>query len=268
MESDTDIWNMSLAQGSADAVRARVTHTGVGVLDRTMAVLDAVERGARSFTQIVEATGYTRSTTHRLVKALEEHGLLMTAGGRGYRLGPRLLGLALAAMRDLPLRDLAHPALERLARDTTESAQLYVREGDRRVCIDAVESTAELRTIVAVGASLPLTKGSAGKVLLAWAEDRDLGRLMATAVDPPDRPGLERQMAAARRRGWAASVGERETGVASVSAPVFDREGTLIAAVSVSGPANRIGTGGGKRYAPAVAAAAAQIQEALTNASG
>ena len=65
-------------------------------------------------------------------------------------------------MRDLPLRELAHPSLERLARSTGESAQLYVRDGDRRVCIDAAESESELRTIVEIGASLPLTKGSAG----------------------------------------------------------------------------------------------------------
>ena len=233
-----------------------------------MAVLEAVERGARSFTQIVEATGFTRSTTHRLVKALEEHGLLMAAGGRGYRLGPRLLGLAAAAMRDLPLRDLAHPSLERLARGTAESAQIYVREGDRRVCIDAVESTAELRTIVAVGASLPLTKGSAGKVFLTWTDDRDRERALRTIADPQDVRTLERQIASARRRGWASSVGERETGVASVSAPVFDRAGTLMAAVSVSGPANRLGTGGGMRYAPAILAAAADITEALAHANG
>ena len=242
--------------------------SGVGVLDRSMAVLEAVERGARSFTQIVAATGFTRSTTHRLVKALEEHGLLMTAGGRGYRLGPRLLGLAAAAMRDLPLRDLAHPALERLAQETEESTQLYVRDGDRRVCIDAVESTAELRTIVAVGASLPLTKGSAGKVFLAWAGDRDRERLLDTVVDARDVGTLERQIAVVRRRGWASSVGEREAGVASVSAPVFDRRGALMAAVSVSGPANRIGTGGGARYSPAVTAAAQGITEALSKASG
>ena len=164
------------------------------------------------------------------------------------------------------MRDLAPPAQERLARDTAESAQLYLRDGDRRVCIDAVESTAELRTIVAVGVSLPLTKGSAGKVFLTWADPRDRERLLA--ANAGEAPALERQIAAARRRGWASSVGERETGVASVSAPVFDRSGTLLAAVSVSGPANRIGAGGGRRYAPAVRAAAAEIAGALGESSG
>jgi DNA-binding IclR family transcriptional regulator len=208
-----------------------------------MAILGVVEMGARSFTQIVEATGFTRPTTHRLIKAMEDHGLLSTVGGRGYRLGPRLLALAATAMRDLPLRDLARPALERLCAATGESAQLYIRDGNRRVCIDAVESPSELRTIVDVGASLPLTKGSAGKVFLAWGEDA---------------AGL----AAVRRRGWAESVGERAPGVASVSAPVFDSHGDVAAAVSVSGPSDRLG-GGGERYGPAVVAAAREIQAAL-----
>lgn len=217
----------------------------VGVLDRTMAILDAVATGPRSFTQIVDATGFTRPTTHRLVKAMERHGLLTSAGGNGYRLGPRLLALASSAMLALPLRDLARPALVRLSRITGESAQLYVRDGDRRICIEAVESASELRTIVAVGASLPLAKGSAGKVFLAW--DRSPGATGATI----------------RRRGWADSVGEREPGVASVSAPVLDREGRVAAVVSVSGPAERFGADPGARYALAVLDAAREIRTAL-----
>ena len=241
------------------------TRSGVGVLDRTMAILDAVERGARSFTAIVEATGYTRSTTHRLIKAMEDHGLITLDGGRGYRLGPRLLGLVMAAARDLPLRDLARAALQRLATSSGESAQLYILDGDRRVCIDAVESSSELRTIVAVGATLPLTRGSAGKVFLAWLPEphRELILRALERDDPPAATHLRTQVGTARRRGWADSVGEREAGVASVSAPVLDRGGCLVAVVSVSGPAGRIGTAGGKRYAPAVTAAAREIEAAL-----
>lgn len=235
--------------------------TAVGVLDRTMLVLDAVERGAGSFTAIVEATGFTRPTAHRLLRAMEDHGLLTFASGR-YRLGHRLLGLAATAMRDLPVRDLARPALERLAADTGESAQLFVRQGDRRVCIDAVESANELRTIVAVGASLPLTKGSAGKVVLAWSGSGDRERLVAMLPEA-DARRLRQQIATARRHGWADSVSEREAGVASVSAPVIDAHGVLVAVVSVSGPANRIGTMGGRRYAPAVTAAARDIERTL-----
>jgi DNA-binding IclR family transcriptional regulator len=236
--------------------------TGVGTLDRVLDVLDAVEAGARSFTDIVKATGLTRPTAHRLIRALEAHDLLMHVGGHGYALGTRLLRLAESAARNLPLRDLAHPALERLARATGESAQLYVRDGDGRLCVDSVESESELRTIVQIGASLPLTRGSAGKVFLAWTTHQD----RAEAIDglPDEERGrLERMIATTKRRGWADSIGEREPGVASVSAPVFDADGALVAAASVSGPANRIGQLRGRHYAPAVTAAAAEIQAAL-----
>jgi len=215
--------------------------------------MDAVEGGARSFTDIVRVTGLSRTTAHRLISSLEDHGYLFHVGGLGYALGPRLLGLATTAMRELPLRELAHPSLERLARTTGESAQLFVRDGDRRICVDAVDSEHELRTIVDVGAVLPLTQGSAGKVFLAWGP----------AVDGDDMERLAQQLATTRRRGWADSFGERAPGVASVSAPVFGPGDQILAAISVSGPASRIGPLRAKTYAPAVIQAAREVGSAL-----
>lgn len=245
---------------------SRPPRTGVGVLDRAVAVLDAVEAGARTYTDIVRATGLSRSTTHRLLAALDAHGLVSRTEGVGYRLGPRVLRMAAAAIREVPLREVAHPALERLARITGESAQLFVRSGDERICVDTVESGSELRTIVPVGAHLPLTAGSAGKVLLAWAEDRE--RLLALAESFTDRTPsvgqLRRQFAAVVRNGWAESAGERQPGVASVSAPVFRGAGKApVAAVSVSGPVQRLGSRPGTRHAAPVVAAAREIEEAL-----
>ncbi len=260
------MWNMSVA---AAATPGRSSHdgidTGVGVLDRAVAIIGAVEGGARTFTDLVEATGLARSTAHRLIKALEEHGFLMLAGGLGYRLGPRLLGLAATAMRELPLRDLAHPSIERLAQTTGESSQLYVREGDRRICVDAVESNEELRTIVEIGASLPLSAGSAGKVFLAWASEAEgiVSRAERLTPKTPGRNELRHQLELTRRRGWAHSAGERQRGVGSVSAPVFGSWGQVLAAVSVSGPESRIGRISARRYAPAVVRAAREIQDAL-----
>jgi len=226
--------------------------TGVGVLDRAVDVLDAVEGGARSFTTIAEATGLTKPTAHRMIAALQAHGFLMHVGGVGYALGPRLLNLATTALRELPLRQLARPALEQLARTTGESTQLYVRHGDRRICVDAVESDNELRTIVQVGASLPLGRGSAGKVFLAWGPPSD-----------EDIEDIRQSIATTRRRGWADSYGEREAGVASVSAPIFGPNEQLLAAISVSGPRSRLAPLQAKRYGPAVVEAATQVERLL-----
>ena len=213
--------------------------SGVGVLDKCVAVLDVLEDGPATLNELVDASGLSRATAHRLASALADHGLVRRDADGRFVLGLRLLALGRAASTALPLREAAEPALAALRDATGESAQLYVREGDRRVCVGALESPHGLRTIVAVGASLPLDVGSAGRVL------------SGTGATPP------------RGRGWVESVEERERGVASVSAPVRDRDGHVVAAVSVSGPIDRTTRSPGRRYGDAVVAAARQIEAAL-----
>jgi DNA-binding IclR family transcriptional regulator len=251
---DLEVRDRAAIERGRSAAPPPAPSTQVGVLDRAIDVIDAVEAGARSFTAIADTTGLTKPTAHRMINALTAHGFLMHVGGVGYALGPRLLNLANTAMRELPLRQLARPALERLARSTGESAQLYVRDGNRRICVDAVESDNELRTIVPVGASLPLGRGSAGKVFLAWGPPAD-----------EDVSDIGTSILTARRRGWADSYGEREPGVASVSAPIFAPNGHLLAAISVSGPDSRLAPQRAKRYGPAVVDAARQVEALLGN---
>jgi DNA-binding IclR family transcriptional regulator len=244
-----------------------LAEAGVGVLDRCVAILDAVEGGHRTVAAIARATGLHRATTHRLVKALQEHGFLEWEGGRGYRLGSYLLRLAGSSLREIPLRDLGHPALERLAEVTGESSQLYVLAAEERVCVDAVESSSELRTIVTIGARLPVTAGSAGKVFLTWMPEQARNRLIASARkvtdETPVGEELERQLVLIRRRGWASSASEREPGVGSVSAPIFGAPNLLMGVVSISGPVSRIGRVSAKRWAPAVVASAREIERTL-----
>jgi DNA-binding IclR family transcriptional regulator len=234
--------------------------TGVGVLDRSVLVLRAVDTGARTLPDLVAVTGLSRSTAHRLVRALEAHGLVRFEGGVGYRLGPLLYRLGTRAGADLPLADMARPILERLTESTGESSQLYVRFDDVRVCVAAVESPNELRTIVSVGAELPLVRGSAGRVLLAWGPRGDWERHM-DEID--DVAAFEQRLATTERRGWAQSAEERQSGVGSVSAPIHGPGGDVIAAVSVSGPVGRMRGALARRYAPAVVSAAREIERAL-----
>ena len=190
-----------------------------------------------------------RPTAHRLAVALEQHGLVVRDRGGRFRLGARLVGWGAAAGAALALVEPARAVLERLSAETGESAQLYVREGDQRVCVATHERPTGLRDTVALGAVMPLTKGSGGRVLLAWAEDRDRFDVDAEVL------------AAVRATGWAATMGEREPGVASVSAPV--RVGDhVIGAVSVSGPAERLGPDPGSRFVAPVLAAAADLARA------
>lgn len=242
--------------------------SGVGVLDKSVAVLSAVERGASTLNAIVSATGLSRATAHRLASALDTHGLLSRDHSGNWRLGLRLFTLGASALDGLPIAEAAGPALRTLRTATGESAQLYVRDRDVRICIAVAESQKGLRTIVPEGAALPVTAGSAGKVFMAWADDEDRERLVSaveklTPQTPADPGVLTAELADVRAQGWAESVGEREAGVASVSAPVLDGRGGILAAVSVSGPVERTGERPAERYSAEVTAAARAIEHAL-----
>jgi DNA-binding IclR family transcriptional regulator len=212
----------------------RYMERSIQLLDRAIAVLHACEDGPATLADVVARTGLPRATAHRLGSALEEHGLLCRDEGR-WALGPVLARWGEAAGSGPPLVVAARPALEALRDATGESVQLYVRRGDRRLCLLALESPHSLRTIVPVGAVLPLERGSAGRVLRG---------------DPTGDGG------------WVESVEERERGVASVSAPVRDRRDGVAAAVSVSGPLERTTRTPGVRYGELVAGAARAVERA------
>lgn len=214
-----------------------IARSGVGVLDKAMAIFEAVlvADGPVSLGDLVAATEISKATTHRLAVALTEHGMLRRGHDGRFQLGLRLVGIGHAVSARWPLADLARPAMEHLRESTGESVQLYVREGEQRVCLVSLESSHELRTIVAEGSRLPLGLGSAGRILQGKPGDG----------------------------GWVASVAERANGVASVSAPVFEADGRCVAAVGISGPIGRLGDDPGRRHGDAVEHAAEEIAASL-----
>lgn len=235
--------------------------SGVGVLDKAAIVLGALESGPATLAALVATTGLARPTAHRLAVALEHHRLVGRDLQGRFVLGPRLAELAAAAGEDRLLA-AAGPVLVHLRDVTGESAQLYRRAGDLRVCVAAAERVSGLRDTVPVGSSLPMTAGSAAQVMLAWEEPERLHRGLQGARFQAA------TLAGVRRRGWAQSVGEREAGVASVSAPVRGPGNRVVAAVSVSGPLDRLTRQPGRMHAAAVTAAADKLTEALRRTNG
>jgi DNA-binding IclR family transcriptional regulator len=207
------------------------------VLDKAVDVIDSLVAGPKTLAELVAATGLPRATAHRLATALEQHDLVRRDADGRFALGFRLATLGRAALDSTPLAELARPALAWLRDTTEESVQLYVRDGDHRVCVESLESPHGLRTIVAVGASLSLDAGSAGEILRGDAAPR----------------------------GWVESVEEREAGVASVSAPIRDLHGNVIAAIGVSGPIERTTRRPGQRYGKDVRRAAAMVEESVSS---
>ena len=230
--------------------------SGVGVLDKAAHILDALEAGPLTLAGLVAATGLARPTAHRLATALEHHRLVTRDLNGRFILGPRVGELANAAGEDKLLAS-ANPILIALRDATKESAQLYRRQGDHRICVAAAERMTGLRDSVPVGSTLSMAAGSAAQVLLAWEEPDRLHRgLQGAKFTATDLSGV-------RRRGWAQSVGEREAGVASVSAPVRGTGGKVIAAVSISGPIERLTRAPGRMHGQSVMIAAAKISEQL-----
>ena len=230
--------------------------SGVGVLDKAISVLAVAESGPATLTQLVQATGLARPTTHRIAVALEHHRLLARDVQGRFVLGPRITELASAAGEDRLLA-IAQPLLAQLRDQTGESAQLYRRQADLRVCVAAAERASGLRNTVPVGAALPMTAGSAAQILLAWEDAERMHRGLRGAKF------TAATLANVRRRGWAASTAEREAGVASVSAPVRGTGGRVLAAISVSGPIERLTRSPGRLHAAAVVAVAEKITEQL-----
>ena len=205
--------------------------SGVGVIDKAVVVLDAVATSPRSLAELVEVTDLPRPTAHRIAVALERHGVLIRDDEGRFAVGAHVLRWAASADE---WRRRAESAVIGLRDVTGESAQVYRRSGDRRLCIAAAEPAAGLRDTVPVGSLLTLSAGSAAQVLVAWLPEDERTRLLRgaafTAAD----------LATVRGRGWAHSIAQREPGVASLSVPVRDDADQVVAAVSISGPTDRL----------------------------
>jgi DNA-binding IclR family transcriptional regulator len=230
--------------------------SGIGVVDKSVSILAAVAAGPSTLAELVSATGLPRATAHRLAVALETHRLIARDVEGRFILGPRIGEFAHALPDELVVA--AGPVLSWVRDECGESAQLYRRDGAERVCVAAAERHTGLRTTVPVGSRLPLTAGSGAQIICAWSDQATLSEVL------PEAEFTSRTLAEVRRRGWAQSVAQREAGVASVSAPVVAPNGHLLAAISISGPIQRLGRTPGTRFAPVLVTGAKRIIASLS----
>lgn len=243
--------------GSGGHIPNTLSHvSGVGVVDKSVAILNALEAGPASLAELVTRTGIARPTAHRIAQALVHHRLAAKDLQGRFMLGPRLVELSAATGEDR-LTTAAGPILIGLRDATGESSQVFRRQGDFRVCVASAERPVGLRDTIPVGTKLSMKAGSAAQVLLAW---EDHGRLLDGLANARFTPTI---LSAVRRRGWAQSLGEREPGVSSVSAPVRGPSGRVVAAVSISGPIERLTRQPGRLYSEVVVQAANALSDAL-----
>lgn len=227
--------------------RPRTDYT-VNVLDRALTLLEALaEHPNDGVTQIAKRTGNTKSLAFRLLHTLERRGYVRKDPvTRGYALGLKALLLGEQAQLQTDLTKLAAPHLDALVATTHENIYLTVRDGMRGVCIAARQSPQPLRLYAEVGRSVPLHVGGGPKLLLAFAPEDVRARVIAgtlkafTSASDVEPDALARSLEKIRKAGLNESRGDLDAGAFSFAAPVRDRAGDVIAALSIAGPFARL----------------------------
>jgi DNA-binding IclR family transcriptional regulator len=218
--------------------------TGTQAIDRAVQLLTAIVDSPDpvTFSELATASGLAKSTTSRLLFALERHGLVRREANSGYRPGPLFIRYAWKAGREADLVEVAKPFLERLGERTGETINLGVTSRGLVEQISQVDSRFVLGGTNWVGRAVPLHCTAQGKVLLAHgAAELPAGRLeRLTEHTITNRAVLRLQLDDVRRRALAVTAEELEPGLVAVAAPVYREGGIVVAAVSVSGPVNRL----------------------------
>ena len=215
-----------------------------------------------SLTEIAGRIGLHKSTAHRMLASLEGKGFVIRDPVTDkYKLGFRIWELAANLSRTDDPEIVLLPELERLRDELGETVSLYVRDGFERVRIQAVQSRHAVRRVAPVGARLPLYVGASSKILVAYAAPGEEQHLMCDSQWPPtiDKAAFAAQLADIRSQRYAMSFEERELGVAAAAAPIFNRAGQLVAALSVSGPVGRLTPDKLRSYAPVIIEAAERM---------
>src|SRR6266540_5311931 len=253
-------------------VEEQESGTMIQSVRRAAALLKVFDNGPTELgvSELSRKTRLHKSTASRLLATLEREGLLeRVPGTEKYRLGFLLVRLAGQATHFGDLRSAARPTLIDLAEASRETVILAVLDGDEVMNVEQISGPHFMRDTNWVGRRTPLNCVANGKALLAFLPPRDTDRILAgslprfterTITDPQQ---LRAELAAVRERGYAYALGEIEEGLNAVAAPVRDAAGTVVAAVSISGPAYRVTADRIAALGALVGGAAAQISTRL-----
>ncbi|WP_226346686.1 IclR family transcriptional regulator [Agilicoccus flavus] len=239
-------------------------------VDRAVTILELLARdGTLGVTALSRELDVHKSTASRLVSALEQRGLVEQVEERGgYRLGPGIVRLAGATDARLDLVTAARPVCRRLAAETGETVNLATLSAGAALYVDQAGAGHNLSGYNWVGQRIPLHATSNGKILLSELDEPDLAALVEelvgyTPATVTDRATLGKELAAARRDGWALAVDELDIGLTALAAPVRDIHGHIAASLSVSGPTFRFGPERRNEIVPLLRAAADDVSARL-----
>ncbi|MEU6641525.1 IclR family transcriptional regulator [Saccharomonospora sp. NPDC046836] len=189
-----------------------------------------------------------KSTVQRSLRTLWTAGWICPDGAETTRwvLTTRALHIGQRAIADISVRDAAAAIMHELRRETGETAHLMVRQGDRAVLIERVETDHPIRAVIALGSAVPLHGSSNGKAMLAWLPAEQVQDILGERLERytgntiVDWAEFFAELELVRTRGYASNVGEWRTDITAVASPIFDHEGQPVASISVSAPASRM----------------------------
>lgn len=255
--------------------RLRSKSAPVGVIGKVLQILELLDQipAGLQLKDIAEATGFNKSTVHRFVSHLEARNYLFRDDTGLYMLGPMLARLGSGASFHATLRHICRPALESLRRATDESVNLAVIEGNEVVYLDVLESPQMFKMVCPVGIRRPAHRTSLGKAILAnMADNAQREETIASLVGMPQKgqkatsiTRLTNELQNIRTQGFALDDEETTMGVRCIGAPIFDAEGKVVGAISVSGPVARITKSRLPFFSAAVGKAAREISWHLGN---
>jgi DNA-binding IclR family transcriptional regulator len=251
--------------------KENVKRAAVQSVDRAVEVLEILSReGWSGVTEVANGLGVHKSTAYRLLATLKDRGLVeQDAGTERYRLGLGLVALASSVAADFDIARSAWPICQRLSEQTQETVTITVLVGEEAVVIYQATSPSSVISVDWTGRHVPLHCTSDGKTLLAhrpenWQRrvlERPLQRFTENTIVDPAR--LEAQLRAIQDEGSAYTIEEFEVGLSAVAAPIRSVGGTVIAALSVSGPSFRLPPAAIPELRELTAAAAADISRRL-----
>lgn len=246
-------------------------YQGTQAIRRAVAVLKAFGPDPARLTaqQLSQRTGLNRSTVYRLLSALEHEGLVAVGEDGRYGLGPDMAILGTLALRQIDLRALAQPFMRALAERSGETIDLEIRHGAHVMIVEEIAGDYLLNASSNIGTLYPAHCTATGKLLLAALPADALEAILAAelcACGPraiTDREALRAELQASLARGYATGYEELEAHLHAIAAPIYDHQGRITAALSISGPAARMPRRRELEIAHMLIAACADISAAL-----
>ena len=241
------------------------SNSTIQVIERAADILAqfSIEEPVLGITEIAKRTALTKGTVYRILLTLEGLGYVRRDYVTNrYRLGLALFRLGSLVQAGMDFRREALPVMRRLYQECGETVNLNIVHENQRVCVECIESSQSVRIYAKIGMMAPITRGASGKILLAFMPPEQINKVVSTLPTEVSETLLN-DLITIRGQGYAVSWQERAKGAFAVSAPIFSHDGSLIAGLTISGPAERFPAEVVESYIRLVTRAATDISRML-----